>query len=52
MSKDISTKYTEYQNKQCGRRFYGFWKDEKTTVIPPKEYGAFCLKRMKYKTSR
>ena len=41
MSKDISTKYTQFQNKNTGRRGYGFWKREKDTVISPKEYDSF-----------
>lgn len=42
MSKDISTQYTRQQNKECGRRGYGMWKNEKSTVISPKDYAGFA----------
>ena len=45
MSKDISTQYTKIENKQNGRRGYGMWKEEKETVISPKDYGMFLQER-------
>lgn len=47
MSKDITTKFTEQRNKECGRKGYGAWKREKIKVIPPKHYGLFINKRGK-----
>lgn len=44
MSKDISTKYTQEQNKKCGRKGYCGFKREKETVISPKKYGMFLQK--------
>ena len=51
MSKDISTQYTRQQNKECGRRGYGMWKNEKSTVISPKDYGMFLDKHKKAKNN-
>ena len=45
MSKDVATLYTKEQNKKCGRRGYGSWKEEKCICIPPKKYGEFIGKR-------
>lgn len=47
MSKDISTKYTKTKNKEDGRRGYRGWKQEKITVISPKEYGMFLQRKRK-----
>jgi len=49
VSKDISTQYTKQQNKECGRRGYGMWKNEKSTVISPKDYGMFMDRQKKSK---
>lgn len=48
MSKDISTIFTKERNKSCGRKGYLLFKREKETVITPKDYGEFLMKR-KYK---
>lgn len=45
MSKDISTMYTKERNDKCGRKGYLAYKKEKETVISPKDYGEFLLKR-------
>lgn len=45
MGKDISTMYTKEENKKNGRKGYYAWKDEKETVIRPKQYGQFLQKR-------
>jgi hypothetical protein len=45
LSKDISTIFTKEQNKSCGRKGYCGFKREKETVITPKDYGEFLLKR-------
>lgn len=45
MSKDISTPFTKEKNKKCGRTFYYNWKREKETIISPKEYGMFLLRK-------
>lgn len=43
--KDISTEYTKYRNKNCGRKGYVGFKREKETVISPMDYGMFLEKR-------
>lgn len=40
MQKDISTQYTRYLNKQCGRKGYYMFKKE-NAKMGPKEYGGF-----------
>ena len=45
MIKDISTQYNRMNNKENGRRGYGMWKQEKDSVIAPKNYGMFLQKR-------
>lgn len=47
MSKDISTKYTKYKNKNCGRNYYARFVESKIKNITPREYGEF--KNMKGK---
>lgn len=44
-NKDISTVYTEYRNKNCGRKGYFRFKSEKEVIISPKEYGMFIQGR-------
>lgn len=41
MNNDISTIYTKYRNKSCGRKGYFMFKREKETIISPREYGMF-----------
>ena len=38
--KDISTMYTKYKNKSCGRTGYYCFR-EKVDVISPRDYGMF-----------
>lgn len=45
MSKDISTEYTKIKNKEQGRHGYGMWKNEKESVISPKDYGMFLQRK-------
>ena len=45
MGKDISTQYTNFKNKETGRRGYGMWKCEKITIISPKDYGMFLQRK-------
>ena len=28
MSKDITTQFTKQRNRECGRKGYGFWKQD------------------------
>lgn len=49
MSKDISTQYTKEQQQKNGRKGYGFWKNEKITVIAPNKYGMFLQEKRKRK---
>lgn len=49
MSNDISTPYTKYCNETEGRKGYYAFKDEKETVIPPKQYGMFLADRKRRK---
>ena len=51
MNKDISTVYTKYKNKNCGRKGYFRFKEEKEDVISPKEYGIFIQERKRRRTS-
>lgn len=47
MSNDISSQYTKYRNKTCGRRGYWGWKRENVKDIPPKYYGMFLQRKRK-----
>jgi hypothetical protein len=47
ISKDISTQYTKYKNKNCGRNYYARFVESKIKNITPREYGEF--KNMKGK---
>ena len=49
MSDDISTQYTKYLNKKCGRHGYYMAAREKVDVISPKNYGIFIQNRRKEK---
>lgn len=49
MNKDISTPYTKYKNKNCGRTGYGLFKKEKITDIPPNIYGMFLQEKRRNK---
>ena len=52
MNNDISSIYTKTKNKQCGRRGYCSWKQEKISVISPKDYGEFVQSKRKNKNGR
>lgn len=52
MSNDISTPYTKYCNKEEGRKGYCAFKDEKETVIRPKQYGMFLADMKKRRRNR
>lgn len=43
MGFDISTMWTRESNKKNGRRGYLGWKDERDTIISPKNYGGYIL---------
>lgn len=47
MSNDISTKYTEEQNRTAGRNAGGNWTHIVETNIPPNKYGMFLEKHKK-----
>ena len=45
--KDISTLYTKDRNNNCGRTGYSRFKEEKVTIISPRDYGEFLKKKEK-----
>lgn len=47
MSNDISTPFTRLKNTERGRSGYIMYKQEKVTVISPKDYGEFIQNRRK-----
>ena len=48
MSKDISTQYTKYKNKNCGKNYYASV-ESKIKNITPREYGKFKNMKVKVK---